>query len=272
VAVLRSALKAARELIYVETSAFSYTGYKNDDPADPENANDPPNPENDLVSLVKSRLSEQPGLKVLIGVSKEAPAGRGYESFGARAYDRRKRAFEDLRAADPARVTLFHPLGFPGRPLRLMHTAVIVDDMWLFLGSGSFTRRGLLFDGNLSVTLVDRQIEAGRSRAIREFRRRLMENHLDVLPPPGGAPPNFPHANCARIADVNESYFAFRDTLDQGGSGLIERLFDGVVSGQPPIPPTSFPHRDLADPDGSTFPITAAALLQLFVGLGEAEA
>jgi hypothetical protein len=53
---------------------------------------------------------------------------------------------------------------------------------------------------------------------------------------------------------------------------LIERLFDGVVSGQTPIPTTAFPHRDLADPDGSTFPVTSAALFQLFAGLGEAEA
>jgi hypothetical protein len=53
---------------------------------------------------------------------------------------------------------------------------------------------------------------------------------------------------------------------------LIERLFDGVVTGQTPIPPTAFPHRNLADPDGSTFPITSAALLQVFAGPGEAEA
>jgi hypothetical protein len=272
VAVLRAALKAARDLIYIETSAFSYTGYLDDNPSNPDNANDPPDPNTDFVSLITGQLAAQPGLKVLIGVSKESPAGRGYESFAARAYDRRKRAFEDLRAVDPARVTLFHPLGFPGRPLRLMHTVIVVDDMWLFVGSGSFTRRGLLFDGNLSVALFDRQIEAGRSRAIRDFRRRLMENHLGALPPPGAPAPDFPHPNRARIADLTESYFAFRDTLDQGGAGLIESLFDGVVTGQPPIPPTSYPHRDLADPDGSTFPATAAALLQLFAGLGEAEA
>jgi hypothetical protein len=272
VAVLRAALKAARELIYIETSGFSYTGYLDDDPSNPENANDPSDPNTDLVSLVTGQLAVRPGLKVLIGVSKESPAGRGYESFAARAYDRRKRAFEDLRAVDPARVTLFHPLGFPGRPLRLMHTVIAVDDMWLFVGSGSFTRRGLLFDGNLSVALIDRQIEAGRSRAIRAFRRQLMEQHLAAVPVPGSAAQGFPSANRARIADLNESYFAFRDTLDQGGAGLIEGLFNGVASGQTPIPATAFPHRDLADPDGSTFPVTAAALFQLFAGLGEAEA
>jgi hypothetical protein len=272
VAVLRAALKAARELIYIETSAFSYTGYLDDNPSNPENANDPADPNTDLVSLITGQLAVQPGLKVLIGVSKESPAGRGYESFAARAYDRRKRAFEDLQAVDRGRVTLFHPLGFPGRPLQLMHTVIIVDDMWLFVGSGSFTRRGLLFDGNLSVALVDRQIEAGRSRAIRTFRRQLMEQHLAAAPVPGSPAQDFPSANRARIADLNESYFAFRDTLDQGGAGLIERLFDGVVSGQTPIPATAFPHRDLADPDGSTFPVTSAALFQLFAGLGEAEA
>ena len=272
VPVLRAALKAARETIYIETSAFSYTGYAANDPSNPENANDPPDPETDLVTLIKERLAAHKGLKVLIGVSKEVPVGRGYETYAARAYDRRTRAFEDLRAADPTRVTLFHPIGFPGRPVRLMHAVVIVDDMWLFVGSGSFTRRGLLFDGNLSVALFDRQIERGRSRAIREFRRQLMEQHLRAAPVPGAAAPAFPHPNRARIADVNEAYFAFRDTLDQGGSGLIAPLFDGVVTGQPPILAADFPHRDLADPDGSTFPSTLAALQQVFAGLGEAGA
>ena len=272
VPVLRAALKAARELIYIETSAFSHTGYLPNDPANPENANDPPDPQTDLVKLISTRLGEQPGLKVLIGVSKEVPVGTGYETFAGRAYDRRRRAFEDLRSADPERVTLFHPIGFPGRPLRLMHTVVIVDDVWLFLGSGSFTRRGLLFDGNLSVALFDRQIEAGRSRAIRNFRRQLMSNHLGATPAPGSAAPVFPHANLTRLADVHETYFAFRDTLDQGGSGLIQNLFNGVVTGQPPIPIDSFPHRDLADPDGSTFPAVSAVLLQIFAGLSTAQA
>ncbi len=270
--VLTAALKSARDLIYIETSAFSYTDYLPNDPSNPSNANDPAKPATDLVTLITGRLAVQPGLKVLIGVTKEAPVGVGYETFAARAYDRRERAFEDLKAVDPARVTLFHPIGFPGRPLRLMHTVVIVDDMWLFVGSGSFNRRGLLFDGNLSLVCFDRQIEAGRSRAIRNFRRQLLENHLGAAPVPGSPAAAFPHPNQTRIADVHEAYFAVRDMLDQGGSGLIQGLFDGVVTGQTPIPAASFPHRDLADPDGVNFPSTLASLLQLFAGLGESEA
>jgi hypothetical protein len=217
-------------------------------------------------------MSAQPGLKVLIGVSKEFPVGIGYETFAARAYDRRKRALAILQTVDPKRVTLFHPIGFPGRPLRLMHTIVIVDDMWLYAGSGSFTRRGLLFDGNLSLVCFDRQIEAGRSRAIRNFRRQLIENHLGAAPVPGSPTPAFPHPSKTRIADLHETYFAVRDMLEQGGSGLIQGLFDGVVTGQMPIPSASFPHRDLADPDGVSFPSSLASLLQVFTGLGEAEA
>jgi len=118
----------------------------------------------------------------------------------------------------------------------------------------------------------DRQIESGRSRAIRNFRRQLLENHLAAAPIPGSPPADFPHPNQARIADLHEAYFAVRDTLDQGGSGLIQPLWDGSVTGQTPIPPASFPHRDLADPDGVGFPSTLAALLQLFAGLGESEA
>jgi hypothetical protein len=266
--VLRAAIKGARELIYLETSGLSFTSYQ----PDPGNRDDPPDPDADLVTLIGQRLEAQPGLRVLIGVSKEVPVGVGYETFAARSYDRRKQAFESLTTKDPERVTLFHPMGFPGRPLRLMHTVVVVDDLWLFVGSGSFTRRGLTFDGNLSVALFDRRIEGGRSQAIRNFRRQLLENHLASTPPPGGPVPAFPHPNRARVADVNEAYFAFRDALEQGGSDLIQPLFDGIITGQSPIPPESYPDRDLADPDGSTFPTTLAALLALFVGLGEAQA
>ena len=270
--LLTAAIKAARDLIYIETSAFSFTDYIPNTPSNAENANDPPNPATDLVSLLAKRMQAQPGLKVLIGVSKEFPVGIGYETYAARAYERRKRALALLQAVDPARVTLFHPIGFPGRPMRIMHNLVIIDDMWLFVGSGSFTRRGLLFDGGLALACVDRQIEAGRSRAIRSFRRQLLENHLGTAPLPGAPAPDFPHPNQTRLADLHEAYFTVRDTLDQGGSGLIQPLWDGSVTGQPPIPSASFPHRDLADPDGTIFPSALAALLQVFAGLGESQA
>jgi hypothetical protein len=266
--VLKAALKSAQELIYIETSAFSYTDYL----PDPQAVDDPPNPETDLVTLIARRLNEEPGLKVLVAVSKEFPTGIGYETFAARMYDRRKKALATLQTVDPKRVTLFHPVGFPGRPLRLMHTVIVVDDMWLFVGSGSFTRRGLLFDGNLSLVCFDRQIEAGRSRAIRNFRRKLIENHLGTMPLPGAPASLFPHPNQTRIGDLHEAYFAVRDILEQGGSGLIQGIWDGSVTGQTPIPATSFPHRDLADPVGATFPSTFSSLLPLFLGLGEAEA
>lgn len=270
--VLTSAIKSARHLIYIETSAFSYTDYLPNDSDNPQNADDPPKPETDLVSLLAKRLGEEPALKVLIGVSKEVSVGVGYETFAARAYARRKQAFEDLKAKDSTRVTLFHPIGFPGRPPRLMHTIVIIDDMWLFIGTSSFNRRGLLFDGNLSLVCFDSQIEAGRSRAIRNFRRQLLENHLGTAPIPNSPLPAFPHPNVALVADLHEGYFAVRDMLDQGGSGFIEGLFDGNVTGQTPIPPAVFPHRDLADPDGLNPPTVLGSLIEVFAGLGEAEA
>ena len=226
--VLKAALKSARELIYIETSALSHTDYLPNNPNNPQNAEDPPKSDTDLIKLVAARMEAEPGLKVLIGVSKEFPAGIGYETFAARAYDRRMKALAILQQVDPNRVTLFHPIGFPGRPLRLMHTVVIVDDMWLFLGSGSLTRRGFLFDGNLSLVCFDRQIEAGRSRAIRNFRRQLLENHIGVAPLPGSPTSVFPHPNQTRIADLHEAYFAVRDMLEQGGSGNDPRSLEWI--------------------------------------------
>jgi hypothetical protein len=269
---LRSAIKSARELIYIETSAFSFTDYIPNDTSNPENANDPPSKETDLLSLLAEQLAKKTGIRILIAVSKEVTVGKGYETFAARAYDRRLKAFNALKEGKEDRVQIFHPVGFPGRPVRLMHTVVIVDDMWLFSGSGSFTRRGFMFDGNLSVVCFNREIESGRSKAIRNLRRKLMENHLGTKPLPGSAAQDFVHPNEARLADLHEAYFAVAEMLEQGGAGLIEKLFDGKVTGQDPIPPASFPHRDLADPDGSIFPSALGSLLQVFTGLGEAEA
>jgi hypothetical protein len=197
--------------------------------------------------------------------------GKGYEVFAARAYDRRMRAFNALKQAAPGRVQLFHPIGYPGRPVRLMHTMVIVDDLWMFAGSGSFNRRGFMFDANLSLVTFNREIEHGRSKAIRNFRRQLMANHLGSKPVPGSPAPAFVHANEARLADLYEAFYAVNEMMDQGGSGLIQKLFDGKVTGQEPIPATSFPHRDVADPDGLIYPTALGALLQAFAGLGEAE-
>ncbi|MEN8202287.1 MAG: hypothetical protein ABFS28_06805 [Bacteroidota bacterium] len=266
--VLTSAIKSARDLIYIETSALSYTDYE----ADGDRDLDPPNRDTDLISLIAEQMTNRPNLKVLIAVSKEVLSGQGYESFAARAYDRRKKALDILQGVDPRRVTLFHPIGFPGRPLRIMHNLVIVDDIWMFAGSGSFNRRGLLFDGNLSLVCFDRQIERGRSRSIRDFRRKLLENYLGVTPNPGSPPEAFPHPNKVRLGDLNETFFAVRDMLEQGGSGLIEGLFDGVVTGEDPVQPSGFPHRDLADPDGTSFPTLLGTLLQTFIGLGDAQA
>ena len=98
-----------------------------------------------------------------------------------------------------------------------------------------------------------------------------MENHLGTKLLPGSPEPSFPHPNTARITDLHEAFFAVRDMLNQGGSGIIQSLFDGVVTGQPPIPPSAFPHRDLADPDGLNFPSSLASLLQAFVGLNSAD-
>ena len=98
-----------------------------------------------------------------------------------------------------------------------------------------------------------------------------MANHLGSKPIPGSPAPAFVHPNEARLSDLHEAFYAVTEMLEAGGSGLIQKLFDGKVTGQEPIPASSFPHRDVADPDGSIFPTALAALLQAFAGLGEAE-
>ncbi|MCC6725999.1 MAG: hypothetical protein IT258_15950 [Saprospiraceae bacterium] len=269
---IMAAIKAARELIYLETSAFSFTDYLPNNPANADNSNDPPKPNSDLVSLIGAQMQAFPNLKVVIAVSKEPLVGKGYESFAARAYDRREKALNHLKNVDSERVLLFHPIGFPGRPIRLMHNLLMVDDIWCFLGSGSFNRRGFMFDGNLSTALFDTRIEFGRSLALKNLRKRLLENHLNSLSLPGSTASSFSHPTSTRLSDLDECFHAIKEMLKDGGAGFIQPVFDGVVTGQAPVSPASFPHRDLADPNGIEFPNTSASLLQAFVGLADADA
>lgn len=81
-ALLR-AIKAARELIYVEGAAFTATAYGTDT-------------SNDLITAIQDRLNAMPGLRVILCLSKNLDYGPGYEPFAAREFARRKEAIEKL--------------------------------------------------------------------------------------------------------------------------------------------------------------------------------
>jgi len=235
---LKRAISSARELIYIEGPAFTGTDY----------AEGSATPENDLVTLIRNRLTAMPGLRVVLCLPKVLDYGPGYEVFAGREFAKRKEIIESF---DANRVVAFHPIGFPGRPLRLMTNIVIVDDVWAMVGTSTIRRRGLTFDGGVDIVLFDRNLREGRSLSIANLRKRLMAIHLGIEPPRSGG---LPHASLIRLADGYQSFFIFKELLLQGGAGLIEPLFDGRGIGIPEFPgPIDPPSDDVADPDGRDF-------------------
>ncbi len=163
------------------------------------------------------------------------------------------------------RVVTFHPVGFPGRPLRLQTNIFVVDDVWAMVGSSTVRRRGLTFDGGVDLVLFDRELREGRGRRIADFRRRLMAGHLGAPEPAAGA---VPHPNWVRLADAHTAFEAAQELLVQGGAGLIEPLFDGRVPGAPVIPESAFPNDAVADPEGREFNTAVALLVAALASFG----
>jgi hypothetical protein len=249
---LARALGAARELIYLEGPAFAHTAYGTG---------------TDLVETIRARLAAVPSLRLVLCLSKELDYGPGYEVVAAREYQQRLDAVSKLQQAAPSRVVVCHPIGFPGRPLRLMTNITIVDDVWAMIGTSAFRRRGLTFDGGLDVVVFDTTMRDGRGAAIADLRRRLMAAHLNVPPPPPVSTGTFPspHPNWVRLADAHAAFAVCKEILENGGNGLIEPLWDGKVPGKDPI--TTFPGANIADPDGREFSTLAGSLLALMASL-----
>jgi hypothetical protein len=249
---LKRALSSARELIYIEGPAFTPTAYG-------------ASPDNDLVTIIGNRLTARPDLRLVLALPKQLDYGPGYEVFAAREIAQRKEVIDHLKTLavvhvgdqEIERVVAFHPIGFPGRPLRLATNIVIVDDVWAMIGTSTIRRRGLTFDGGVDVVLFDRSIRDGHGAAIGDLRRRLMAEHLGMQPPAAG---EVAQANWVQLNDGLSAFNAINQLLDQGGAGLIEPLWDGRIPGVPPISPSSFPSDDVADPEGRAFN-TAVALI-----------
>ncbi|MCB9235565.1 MAG: hypothetical protein H6581_28170 [Bacteroidia bacterium] len=245
---LRHAFENAREFVYIEGPAFARTEYGGE-------------VANDLLNILKTRMGVHPGLRVIVAMSKELDYGPGYETFAAREYAKRQEAvdfIDALSTVDKKRIVAFHPMGFPGRPLRLMTNTVIVDDVFALMGSSTIRRRGMTFDGGQDMVLFDRTLVQGKSAAISTLRRTLMAAHLNAVAPVGTA---MPDPDFVRLGNGNQAFEVFRELLEGGGAGLIESVWDGHVPGTPVIDPASFPANDVADPDGRDFDVLTGLLV-----------
>jgi hypothetical protein len=240
---LRRAIGNAREIVYIEAPRFGASSHGDGAPEAADGTEDSA-AEWDIVQALVSRLLAAPSLQVVIGVPKLPDYPPQYESFALLEYQSRQAALTALTDAGAANVTIFHPIGFPGRPLRTGTSVVIVDDVWLMLGTSAPTRRGLTFDGAIDVALFDRQLDEGYSAGIRSLRRALMARHLQASPPAAGQAPSATWVKLARPAPAGRAMQEI--VMQEAGNGLVESLYT-------PTPTAEHSHAaapSLADPDG----------------------
>lgn len=244
----RWTISHARRLIYLETPLFSATAVGSTDH------------EVDLVALLRTRLETTRDLRVIIITPKRIPFGPRYESFAQRFHLARNEAVTSLLSVAPKRVVVCHPLGFPGRPESNRGTFAVVDDVWALLGSSSFSRRGLTFDGSLDVVFVDKEIKRGVSHRVSEFRRQAMARILGLHPPTHGETAN---ANWVRLTQQRSAFEFMRELIERGGDGLVEPLWPGLPETE--LLPID---KDIADPDGRGFPAVLGMFADLLARLG----
>jgi phosphatidylserine/phosphatidylglycerophosphate/cardiolipin synthase-like enzyme len=246
---LRWALSKARKLIYLETPLFETT-------ASEDNAH-----QVDLIKVITERLQQAPDLKVIIAVPKRIPFGAGYESFAQRFYIARNQAIASLQSAAPKRIVAYQPIGFPGRPEVIRGTLAVVDDVWSLVGSSSFSRRGLTFDGSIDIALIDKTITSGISRNIRLIRKQAMARTLNLAPPIGTETAN---ANWVRLSHPVKAFQLIQEILDRGGDGFIEPVWPGLSESELPAL-----DRRIADPEGRDFSAAIGIFTDVLSGLGQ---
>ena len=250
---VKSIIPKARQLIYIEGSFFGKTDYDTET--------------NDFIEIIKNQLTAHPNLKLIIALTKEPIYGKGYETFKAREIVKRKELIDNLKTHAPDRVLAYHPIGFPGRPLHLNTNVIIVDDIWALIGSSSFRRRGFTFDGSVDIVCFDKNLSNGRGASMQNLRKGLMQVHLNQNNTVSGA---FPDANLVRLNNMHSAFSTLKEILVNGGSGLIEEIWDGKIPGRSEVNSSAYPTDDIADPDGRDFDVFAGTLLSFLNGLSTA--
>jgi hypothetical protein len=101
----------------------------------------------------------------------------------------------------------------------------------------------MTFEGSVAIASYDRQITAGYSTRVRNYRRELMAAKLHVPVPSGSQPLS---GEWVRLGRPASAFDVVHDLLEQGGYGRIQNIWPGpsdtsVLPAQP----------NVADPDGS---------------------
>ncbi|QLH06020.1 hypothetical protein [Nitrosopumilus ureiphilus] len=217
---LEHAISNARNFIYIESPSLASTMY-----------GDPASFSVDLFNILKERLDEMPGLHVIFCIPKLPDYPQSYAPMINFEIKDRTMKMNSLNHQE--QVVAFHPIGFPGKFSSLETTTIIVDDLWMLVGSSTFRRRGLTFDGSSDIVLTDTQIENGRSSSICSFRKKLLSSRLGI---------DDSSSNLVRLHDGVESFYVIREMLVAGGLGKIKRFWKSE--------PDSATNDYLLNPDG----------------------
>jgi hypothetical protein len=246
---LRRAVGQARRLVFVVSPQLAAT-------ARVEVGETAAAHELDLVDVLADQLTAQRSLRVVIATPRLPDHVPAYGGWVREALQARAEAVAALRAVDPARVAVFHPVGFPGRDVRIRTTTVVVDDTYALVGTSHWRRRGMTFDEGVDVVSIDRAFDGtGASARIRRFRRALMAQLLDVPVP---VPPQRPPADWVRFGSPISAADVVADLVAQGGLGRLLPFWPGPSDTD--VLPQS---HTVADPDGAS----SDQYLTLFAGL-----
>lgn len=246
---LRRAVGQARRLVFVASPQFAAT-------ARPDGDGAPSAHELDLVDVLADQLDAQRSLRVVIATPRLPDHVPAYGGWVREALQARAEAVAALQAVDPARVAVFHPVGFPGRDVRIRTTTAVVDDTYALVGTSHWRRRGMTFDEGVDVVALDRSLDvSGSSARVRRFRRALMAQLLHVPVP---VPPQAPASDWVRLGSPISAADVVLDLVAQGGLGRLVPFWSGP--GDTAVLAQS---HDVADPDGAS----SDQYLTLFAGL-----
>lgn len=205
---LNSRIQNARRMIYIDGLGFGHTGYST-------------GIMQDLWALLDQRMTNVPTLNLILCLTKHADYTKAYSSWQEAEEGLRWSAIDELQRHHPDRVLAYHPMAFAGRPLSLLTNLIVIDDVWAMLGTSSFRRRGLGFDGGCDVVYTGYDIQDSVSSLAADLRRKRLATHLGLQPPGGG---EISLTNWVRIQSMEGSYHAIRDLLNAGGGSGIEPL------------------------------------------------
>jgi hypothetical protein len=240
---MREGIRQAKHFIYLETPGFSFTKRTETETYSV-----------DLIDALRTRMTEVPGLKVIIGMPKRPDYFTpGYDQWVSREVEQR---FLIMQALPARQVVFFHPVGFPGRPSNIETTTMIVDDRWALIGASAFRRRGLTFDGSSDLVFIDGEQALGAAPSLTGLRVQLLKQHLGLES--ADANPS----SLAQLGDARTAFHLVRETLIAGGMGRIERLWNGREEHLPYAAPTV--DIDLSNPEGITFNALAASVVSAF--------